>query len=69
MHDSFRGYPAAWWDFMKGCPMKAMDSHIYQAWNVPSVIEKFYQNACNFRTGIQTMETQVCALLSRHVVR
>ena len=31
MHDSFRGYPAAWWDFMKGCPNKAMDSHIYQA--------------------------------------
>ena len=33
MHDSFRGYPAAWWDFMKGCPNKGMDSHIYQAWN------------------------------------
>lgn len=33
MHDSFRGYPAAWWDFMKGCPNKVMDSHIYQAWN------------------------------------
>jgi glucan 1,3-beta-glucosidase len=30
MHDSFRGYPAAWWNFMKGCPKKAMDSHIYQ---------------------------------------
>lgn len=33
MHDSFRGYPAAWWDFMKGCPNKVMDAHIYQAWN------------------------------------
>eukprot|EP00965_Chrysotila_dentata_P136137 4501020-Pleurochrysis_carterae.AAC.1 len=55
MHDSFRGYPAAWWDFMKGCPNKAMDSHIYQAWNMPSKIDKYLENACNFKGGLQTM--------------
>ena len=35
MHDSFRGYPAAWWGFMKGCKNKALDSHIYQACPMP----------------------------------
>ena len=59
IHDSFRGYPAAWWDFLKGCPMKAMDTHIYQAWNMPAKIDTFYTNACNFRGGVQMMETQV----------
>jgi len=56
MHDSFRGYPAAWWDFMKGCPNKAMDSHIYQAWNRPGTISTFWNNACNFRGGVRVME-------------
>ena len=59
MHDSFRGYPAAWWDFMKGCPKKAMDSHIYQAWNRPSLIQTYYNNACNFRGGVRVMEDLV----------
>ena len=53
MHDSFRGYPAAWWDFMKGCSHKAMDSHIYQAWNRPGVINAYYNNACNFKGGVR----------------
>eukprot|EP00967_Tisochrysis_lutea_P109225 scaffold169859_cov33-Tisochrysis_lutea.AAC.6 len=33
MHDGFRGYPSAWRGFMSGCPNKAMDAHVYQAWN------------------------------------
>jgi len=56
MHDSFRGYPAAWWDFMRGCPQKAMDSHIYQAWNRPGIIQTYHANACNFRGGVRVME-------------
>ena len=59
MHDSFRGYPAAWWDFMKGCPKKAMDTHIYQAWNRPGVIAAYYNNACNFKGGVRVMEDLV----------
>ena len=35
MHDSFRGYPAAWWGFMKGCANKALDTHIYQVRHLP----------------------------------
>ena len=59
IHDSFRGYPAAWWDFMKGCPNKAMDTHIYQAWNRPGIAKTFMDNACNFAGGIQVMEELV----------
>eukprot|EP00966_Prymnesium_polylepis_P251463 5813883-Prymnesium_polylepis.1 len=59
MHDSFRGYPAAWWDFMKGCPNKALDSHIYLAWNNPGPINTFYSAACSFSGGTMTMEAQV----------
>ncbi len=58
-HYSFLGYPSSLWDFMKGCPNKAMDTHIYQAWNRPSIFSVYQQNACNFRDGIRTMEEQV----------
>jgi glucan 1,3-beta-glucosidase len=48
MHDSFRGYPAAWWGFMKGCPNKAMDAHIYLAWNNPCApVAKLERAACH----------------------
>ncbi|KAL1507112.1 hypothetical protein AB1Y20_007968 [Prymnesium parvum] len=59
MHDGFRGYPAAWWDFMKGCPNKAMDSHIYLAWANPGPIHSFLSSACSFRNQIWTMEDLV----------
>jgi len=59
MHDSFRGYPAAWWDFMKGCPMKAIDTHIYLAWNSPGIIQSFYAAACSFKGGVRSLEDLV----------
>ena len=31
---------------MKGCPDRAMDTHIYQAWMDPSSRLTFYNNAC-----------------------
>lgn len=59
MHDSFRGYPSAWWDFMKGCSHKVLDAHLYQAWNRPGLMSTFYKNACNFRGNVRQMEEQV----------
>lgn len=32
MHDSFRLDPNIWGGFMAGCPDRALDTHIYQAW-------------------------------------
>jgi len=59
MHDSFRGYPAAWQGFMKGCPNTVMDAHIYQAWNRPGRITNYYDQACSFRSGVRAMEDAV----------
>ncbi|EOD13056.1 hypothetical protein EMIHUDRAFT_445914 [Emiliania huxleyi CCMP1516] len=59
MHDSFRGYPAEWWGFMKGCPNKAMDSHIYQAWANPMIAKGFFDAACGMAGGLRTMEEQL----------
>ena len=59
MHDSFRGYPAAWQGFMKGCPNTVMDAHIYQAWNRPGRINNYYDQACSFRSGVRAMEEAV----------
>jgi len=59
MHDSFRGTPNAWWDFMKGCPNKALETHVYQAWNRPGVIGAYYTQACGFKKGVRVMEELV----------
>lgn len=61
MHDSFRGYPAEWWGFMKGCPNKAMDSHIYQAWANPMIAKGFFDEACGMAGGLRTMEERRAA--------
>ena len=61
MHDSFRGYPAEWWGFMKGCPNKAMDSHIYQAWANPMIAKGFFDAACGMAGGLRTMEERRAA--------
>jgi glucan 1,3-beta-glucosidase len=37
MHDSFRGYPAAWWDFMKGCPNKVAQTSTFHARSSPPI--------------------------------
>ena len=55
-HDSFRGYSAAWADFLTNCPNKAMDTHIYQAWNRPGALKTYHNNACNFRKNIREIE-------------
>merc|ERR1711965_943581 len=44
---------------MKGGPMKALDTHIYQAWNRPGVIQTDFNNACNFKGGVRVMEDLV----------
>ena len=42
MHDSFRFTPDVWGGFMKGCPDRALDTHIYQAWNDPASRISFF---------------------------
>ena len=39
--------------------MKAMDSHIYLAWNNPGPINTFHSAACGFSGGVKTMEELV----------
>jgi len=56
MHDSFRLDPAVWGGFMDGCPERALDTHIYQAWMDPSSRETFYEDACNTKSIIAAME-------------
>jgi len=56
MHDSFRLDPSVWGGFMAGCPERALDTHIYQAWKDPSSRETFYENACSTKHIIATME-------------
>jgi glucan 1,3-beta-glucosidase len=58
MHDSFRFDPNVWGGFMKGCPDRALDTHIYQAWKEPSSREYFYANACNTKKDIATIEKE-----------
>ena len=46
----------------EGLPeQKAMDSHIYLAWNNPGPINTFHSAACGFEGGPKTMEEQVGA--------
>ncbi len=43
---------------MKGCPERALDTHIYQAWSDPSSREMFYTRACGTKHIIAEMEKQ-----------
>jgi len=56
MHDSFRFDVNIWGGFMSGCPDRALDTHIYQAWNWPGSKTTFYEGACSARNGIGAME-------------
>mmetsp|Transcript_30668 Transcript_30668/g.74066 ORF Transcript_30668/g.74066 Transcript_30668/m.74066 type:complete len:722 (-) Transcript_30668:211-2376(-) len=58
MHDSFRFTPETWGGFMKGCPDRALDTHIYQAWNDPASRLTFYNNACAQKKQIALMERE-----------
>lgn len=39
-----------------GCPERALDTHIYQAWNDPSSRENFYADACGKKDIITSLE-------------
>mmetsp|Transcript_657 Transcript_657/g.1335 ORF Transcript_657/g.1335 Transcript_657/m.1335 type:complete len:552 (+) Transcript_657:128-1783(+) len=56
MHDSFRFDPGIWGGFMAGCPERALDTHIYQAWKDPDSRIGFYQDACNTKRSILALE-------------
>uniref|UniRef100_A0A7S2YSP1 Glycoside hydrolase family 5 domain-containing protein n=1 Tax=Entomoneis paludosa TaxID=265537 RepID=A0A7S2YSP1_9STRA len=58
MHDSFRLDPNLWGGFMDGCPERALDTHIYQAWRDPDSRIGFYTNACNEKGILATMERE-----------
>jgi glucan 1,3-beta-glucosidase len=58
MHDSFRFDPAIWGGFMDGCPERALDTHIYQAWRDPDSRIGFYYDACAQKAKIATMERE-----------
>lgn len=55
MHDSFRFTPETWGGFMRGCPDRALDTHIYQAWQDPAPRLSFYNNACAAKKQIGTL--------------
>eukprot|EP00562_Extubocellulus_spinifer_P002546 CAMPEP_0178485420 /NCGR_PEP_ID=MMETSP0696-20121128/8264_1 /TAXON_ID=265572 /ORGANISM="Extubocellulus spinifer, Strain CCMP396" /LENGTH=695 /DNA_ID=CAMNT_0020113015 /DNA_START=195 /DNA_END=2281 /DNA_ORIENTATION=+ len=56
MHDSFRFDPNIWGGFMAGCPDRALDTHIYQAWLDPGSRVSFFANACQQKKNIAAME-------------
>mmetsp|Transcript_27909 Transcript_27909/g.41146 ORF Transcript_27909/g.41146 Transcript_27909/m.41146 type:complete len:713 (-) Transcript_27909:426-2564(-) len=56
MHDSFRFDVETWGGFMAGCPDRALDTHIYQAWQDPASRISFYNNACGQKSAIAKME-------------
>lgn len=58
MHDSFRPTPDVWGGFMDGCPDRAIDMHIYQAWRDPDSRLGFYRDACNQKRVIADMERE-----------
>lgn len=58
MHDSFRFDSQVWGGFMQGCPERAIDTHIYQAWNDPNSRVGFYQDACQQKKRIAHMERE-----------
>jgi len=58
MHDSFRLDVNVWGGFMKGCPERALDTHIYQAWNNPDSRIGFFNGACNTKGQILALERE-----------
>jgi len=54
MHDSFR--LGSWKGFMDGCPERALDTHIYQAWRDPDSRIGFYTDACRAKMFIAEVE-------------
>jgi Cellulase (glycosyl hydrolase family 5) len=56
MHDSFRLDTNVWGGFMDGCPERALDTHIYQAWRDPDSRVGFYTDACRQKSLIAAME-------------
>ena len=42
---------------MEGCPDRALDTHIYQAWKAPASRVSFYSDACSWKRAIAEMET------------
>jgi len=56
MHDSFRFDVDIWGGFMDGCPDRALDTHIYQAWEDPASRITFYVDACAEKSRIAEME-------------
>ena len=56
MHDSFRLDTKIWGGFMDGCPERALDTHIYQAWRDPDSRIGFYKNACSKKSELADME-------------
>lgn len=58
MHDSFRFSADMWGGFMAGCPDRALDTHIYQAWKDPSSRIDFYADACQQKQRIAEMERE-----------
>jgi hypothetical protein len=43
---------------MDGCPERALDTHIYQAWRDPDSRIGFYTDACNQKKYIANMERE-----------
>ena len=43
---------------MAGCPDRALDTHIYQAWNIPASRATFYNDACQQKSRIAAMERE-----------
>ena len=58
MHDSFRFDTTIWGGFMDGCPERALDTHIYQAWRDPDSRIGFYTDACRQKSRIAAMERE-----------
>jgi len=58
MHDSFRFDTEIWGGFMDGCPERALDTHIYQAWRDPDSRNGFYTDACRQKGAIAAMERE-----------
>ena len=56
MHSSFRPTVEIWGGFMDGCPDRALDMHVYQAFSQPYSRISYYQQACDERGMIQQME-------------
>jgi aryl-phospho-beta-D-glucosidase BglC (GH1 family) len=56
MHDSFRPDPKIWGGYMDGCPDRAIDMHIYQAWRDPDSRLGYYRDACAQKRTIAAME-------------